>query len=98
MPASTARPLREWGYRGRIVSFEPQAEAHARARAARRRRPALAGGAAHGARREDGEVEIEVSAESDMSSLLPQSALLRTVSPSSRVIGREPVRLARLDA
>ncbi len=47
---------------------------------------------------EDGEIEIEVSAESDMSSLLPQSALLRQVSPSSRIVARERVRLARLDA
>ena len=46
----------------------------------------------------DGEVEIEISAESDMSSLKPQSALLRRISPSSAVLRREQVRLARLDA
>ena len=38
--------LREWGYRGRIVSFEPQAERPCRARAPRRGRPGVAGGAA----------------------------------------------------
>jgi hypothetical protein len=45
----------------------------------------------------DGEVEIEVSAESDMSSILPQTELLRRISPSSRVIGRERVPIRRLD-
>ena len=45
----------------------------------------------------DGEVEIEVSAESDMSSVLPQTELLRRISPTSRVIGRETVPLRRLD-
>jgi FkbM family methyltransferase len=43
------------------------------------------------------EIEVEVSAESDMSSILPQSELLRRVSPSSRVVGRERVPLRRLD-
>jgi FkbM family methyltransferase len=89
--------LRESGYRGRIVSFEPLAEAHealAR-RAAGDARWQVAPRVALGER--DGEVEIEVSAESDMSSILPQSALLRRVSPSSTVIGTESVPLRRLD-
>ena len=89
--------LRAWGYRGRIVSFEPLADAHgALARRARADRswqvaPRMALGG------QDGEVEIAVSAESDMSSILPQNALLKEVSPSSAVIGRETVPLRRLD-
>jgi FkbM family methyltransferase len=89
--------LREWGYRGRIVSFEPQALAHAALarRAAAHPGWRVAPRMALGAR--DGEVEIEVSAESDMSSILPQSALLREVSPSSAVLRKEAVPLRRLD-
>ena len=89
--------LRELGYRGRIVSFEPQAAAHRRLERRAGRDPLwrVAPRMALGDR--DGEVDLEISAESDMSSLLPQSALLRTVSPSSRIVGRERVRLARLD-
>jgi hypothetical protein len=45
----------------------------------------------------DGETTIEVSAEPDMSSILPQTELLRRISPSSRVVGRERVPLRRLD-
>ena len=44
-----------------------------------------------------GQIELEVSAESDMSSVLPQSALLRQVSPSSAVVRKETVPLCRLD-
>jgi FkbM family methyltransferase len=90
--------LRAWGYRGRIVSFEPQAEAHRRLaqRAAADPRWRVAPRMALGA--SDGAVELAISAESDMSSILPQSALLQSISPSSRVLRREPVRLARLDA
>ncbi len=89
--------LRAWGYPGRIVSFEPQAEPHAalerRAAAdpAWQVAPRMALGAC------EGEVELEVSAESDMSSILPQSALLRQVSPSSAVVRKETVPLRRLD-
>ena len=89
--------LRDWGYAHRIVSFEPQAEAHrglAR-RAAADPRWRVAPRMALGER--DGEALIEISAESDMSSILPQSALLRRISPSSRILRREPVPLARLD-
>jgi FkbM family methyltransferase len=89
--------LREWGYRGRIVSFEPQTLAHA---ALARRAVAdptwrVAPRMALGER--DGEVEIEVSAESDMSSIMPQSRLLQEISPSSAVLRRETAPLRRLD-
>jgi FkbM family methyltransferase len=89
--------LRDWGYRGRIVSFEPQAAAHA---ALERRAaadpgwqvaPPMALGASNG------QIELQVSAEPDMSSILPQSALLRQVSPSAAVVRRETVPLRRLD-
>ena len=89
--------LRAWGYRGRIVSFEPLAGAHARleqraaADPAWRVAPRMALGA------QDGEATVQVSAESDMSSILPQTDLLRRVSPSSRVIGRETTPIRRLD-
>lgn len=92
-----ASGLREWGYRGRIVSFEPQAAAHAalERRAAAdpdwRVAPPMALGDA------DGAIEIEVAAESDMSSILPQTDLLRRISPSSAVTRRETVPLRRLD-
>jgi len=89
--------LREWGYAGRIVSFEPLAEAHRRLERRAAADPAwrVAPRMAIGDR--DGEVEIEVSAESDMSSVLPQTDLLRRISPSSRVVGRETVPIRRLD-
>jgi FkbM family methyltransferase len=89
--------LRAWGYRGRIVSFEPVAAAHARLelRAAADPDWQVAPRMALGAK--DGEATIEVSADSDMSSLLPQTELLRRLSASSRVVGRERVPIRRLD-
>jgi FkbM family methyltransferase len=90
--------LREWGYLGRIVSFEPQASIHAALQQRAAADPAwqVAPRMALGAR--DGEIELEVSAESDMSSILPQGALLRRLSPSSAVVRKETVPLRRLDA
>jgi FkbM family methyltransferase len=89
--------LRAFGYAGRIVSFEPLAEAHADLMRRAESDPAwqVAPPVALGER--DGEVEIELSSESDMSSILPQSALLHRISPTSAVIRRERVPMARLD-
>lgn len=92
-----ATGLRAAGWSGPILSFEPIPELRAdlAAQAARDPRwevaPAMAIGAA------DGEAVLEVSAESDMSSLLPQSARLRAISPTSVVRRRLAVPLARLD-
>jgi FkbM family methyltransferase len=89
--------LRSWGYRGRIVSFEPLPEAHATllGRAEPDAEWQVAPRMAIGDH--DSEVEIEVSAESDMSSVLAQSSLLQAISPSSAVLRREKVPLRRLD-
>lgn len=89
--------LRRAGWLGPILSFEPlpQArEALARTAAADplwRLAPPLA------LADRDGPVVLEVSAESDMSSILPQSPLLRAISPSSTVRERLAVAGARLD-
>jgi FkbM family methyltransferase len=93
-----AHMLRAWGYAGRIVSFEPLADAHAvlTGRAAADALWQVAPRMAIGD--QDGETLLEVSAESDMSSILPQSEILRRVSPTSAVLRREPVRVARLDS
>jgi FkbM family methyltransferase len=89
--------LRAWGYRGRIVSFEPLADAHSALSQRAGADPGweVAPRLALGER--NGEVEIAVSAESHMSSILPQSSLLEEISPSSAVIGGETVPLRRLD-
>jgi FkbM family methyltransferase len=89
--------LREWGYRERIVSFEPQAGARGalERRAAADRAWQVAPPMALGS--SNGQIELEVSAEPDMSSILPQSALLRQVSPSSAVVRKETVSLRRLE-
>ena len=92
-----AAGLRAHGWDGPIVSVEPIPAVHARlaARAAGDPRwtvlPPLAVGA------EDGDALLELSAESDMSSLLPQGEILRRVSPSSAVRERLRVPLRRLD-
>jgi FkbM family methyltransferase len=89
--------LRESGYPGRLVSFEPQAGAHAALERRAAPDPAWQVAPRMALGRRAGEVELEVSAESDMSSILPQGALLRRVSPSSAVVGKEMVPLRRLD-
>jgi len=93
-----ARALRGAGYDGPILSFEPLPEVHAVLEAGARGDPSwrvappMALGAA------DGEVAIARSAESDMSSILPQNRLLRAISPSSAVRERITVTLRRLDS
>jgi FkbM family methyltransferase len=89
--------LREWGYPGRIVSFEPQASAHAALERRAAGDPAWQVAPAMALGDRAGQIELEVSAESDMSSVLPQGALLRRVSPSSAVVRKETVSLCRLD-
>ena len=87
--------LRGSGYRGRIVSFEPLADAYARL--ARRcaydpgwtaSREALGG--------EPGELELHVSANSKSSSLLPMTSAHTCAAPGSEYVGVEKVPVTTL--
>jgi FkbM family methyltransferase len=89
--------LRAGGYRGRIVSFEPQSAAFSKLLAATAgdpdwdcRRVAL--GAT------EGEVELHLAGNSSSSSLLDMTTQHVTSAPESRYIGSESVRVVRLDA
>lgn len=93
-----AAALRAHGWAGPIVSVEPIPEVHARlaARAADDPGWTVLPPMALGA--QDGDTAMfDVSAESDMSSLLPQGELLRRISPTSAVACRVAVPLRRLD-
>lgn len=92
-----ASRLREMGYRGRIVSFEPLRAARAQllAASAGDARWTVADRAALGDR--DGEVEVNVSGDSASSSILEMlDAQLRS-APESRYLGKEHVPMRRLD-
>jgi FkbM family methyltransferase len=92
-----ATRLRTAGWRGPILSIEPIPELRDNlvTRAAADPDWAVAPAMALGA--VDGEVTLEVSAETDMSSTLPQSPLLREISPTSAVVRRIVVPQRRLD-
>ncbi|MDE0148672.1 MAG: FkbM family methyltransferase [Rhodospirillaceae bacterium] len=88
--------LRRAGWRGRIVSFEPQSavrpalEERAAADGNWQVAPAMAIGGA------DGEIALNISAETDMSSALPLAGSAMRFTPSSAMVGRETVTLRRL--
>jgi FkbM family methyltransferase len=91
------RLLRERGFTGSILSFEPLADAHAQLRAAAARSknwhvaPRMALGA------EEGEVEINVAGNSTSSSVLPMEERHASAAPQSRYVGVQRVPLRRLD-
>jgi FkbM family methyltransferase len=92
------RLLRGLGYRGRIVSFEPLAEAH-RALAA-----AVAGDASWTAAPRtavgdhDGEIVINIAANSASSSVRPMLESHRDAAPHATYVGSETTPIATLDS
>ena len=84
------------GYRGRIVSYEPVAAVHAALTRAAASRPnwEVAPRAAIGARA--GEAVVNISAESDMSSLHAMTAAARTHLSRARTTGSERVPMVTL--
>ena len=93
-----AREIRTFGYPGRIVSFEPLEDAH------RRLGEAAAGDGAWRVHPRcaigdsDGEVAINVSANSVSSSLLPMTDAHAGAAGASAYVGRETVPSFRLDS
>ncbi len=92
------RLLREVGYRGRIVSFEPLSFEHEQLLKISRKDALweVAPRAAIGS--EDGEIEIHVAGNSSSSSILDILAEHAMAAPESRYIGKERVALRRLDS
>ncbi len=91
-----ATELREFGYTGRIVSFEPLSAAHRDLVAATAGDPAwTTRNVALGA--EAGSHEINVASNSDSSSLLPMSASHRDAEPGISYVGTETITVDRLD-
>lgn len=93
-----ARSLRELGYRGRIVSFEPLSEASEKLRDAASTDPLweVAPRGAIGA--QDGEIEFHVSGNLVSSSALGILDSHLKVAPESRYVRSETVPMRRLDA
>lgn len=90
--------LRELGYKGRIVSFEPLAAAHARLESSSKRDKhwQIAPRTAIGDR--NGEISINVSANGGLSSsVLDVLDNHLSAAPSSAYIDSETVKLSRLD-
>lgn len=90
--------LRDIGYGGSIVSFEPMAAAHSALRKAAAGdgnwevAPRIALGA------KSGEVAMNIAGNSESSSILPMLDAHRTAAPESYYIGTERVELRRLDS
>ena len=92
-----ARELRQIGYRGRIVSFEPLSSAFARLAAEAARDPGWeAVNLALGA--QPGEAVLNVAENSWSSSLRPMLDAHLSAAPESRYVGTETVRVETLDA
>ena len=89
--------VREIGYRGRLMSFEPLLEAHQRLSRAARRDPfwTVAPRMALGDKSE--EIDIHVSGNSVSSSILPMLFTHQEAEPGSAYVQTERVQINRLD-
>jgi FkbM family methyltransferase len=92
-----AKYLREIGYAGKIVSFEPLSSAYSQLVAASRKDPLweIAPRAAIGDR--NGEIKINISKNSFSSSVLPMLDSHLSSAPESAYIATEKVKLCKLD-
>jgi len=90
--------LRESGYRGRIVSFEPLSAAREQLLKASKNDPLweVAPQAAIGSK--DGEIDIHIAANSQSSSVLNMLDAHSSAAPESRYIGSERVQMHCLDS
>lgn len=90
------RALRQFGYAGRIVSFEPLADSFARLSANIASDPAWSA-RNHALGDEAGEAQINVASNSTSSSLLPMKDTHLEAEPSVGIVGQQTIRVERLD-
>lgn len=89
--------LREAGYRGRILSFEPLSSAHATLVTAAEDDPAWSAAPRMAIGERDGNVTINIAGNSASSSLLPMTDRHKGAAPASAYVGSETVEVRRLD-
>ena len=89
--------LRDFGYKGKIISFEPLTEAREELHKISQNDPLweIAPQAAIGD--EDGEIEINIAGNSESSSILNMLDSHLEAAPSSKYIGKEKVLMRKLD-
>jgi FkbM family methyltransferase len=92
-----AHRLRRNGYAGRIVSFEPLSQAHARLVEASRWDPLWKAADRTAIGESEGQIDIHVAANSASSSILGMLPAHSRAAPYADYVGRETVPLARLD-
>jgi FkbM family methyltransferase len=93
-----AQRLRRVGYRGRIVSFEPQTSAHAVLTEAAAGDPGWQVAPRMALGDSDRPLTLNLSAQSDMSSALAMTGEMTELLDSAAYTGTETARQARLDA
>ena len=89
--------LRELGYTGRIVSFEPLPTAHAALTSKTAADPAWAAAPRAAIGDSEGEITINIAGNSASSSVLPMLESHRKAAPHSAYIGTDTVPITRLD-
>jgi FkbM family methyltransferase len=92
------RRLRDSGYRGRIVSFEPLSAAWEQLAKTSAGDPLWEAAPRAAIGSEDGEIEMHVAGNSVISSALNMLDSLRDVAPGSSYVGTERTQLRRLDS
>lgn len=89
--------LRQWGYTGRIVSFEPLSQAHAELLRVCAGDPMWEAYPRCALGDHDGEIEINLAGNSESSSILPMLEAHRSAAPQSAYVGKEIVPIKTLD-
>ena len=92
-----AKLLRELGYSGRIVSFEPLSSAYSRLKAVSEKDPLWEIAPQTAIGNQEGEIIINIAGNSQSSSALPMLDAHVQSAPESAYSGSETVKLSRLD-
>ncbi|MEH2342465.1 MAG: FkbM family methyltransferase [Nostoc sp.] len=89
--------LRELGYSGKVVSFEPLSDAYSQLAKMSKKHPAWQIAPRTAIGNSEGEISINISGNSQSSSLLPMLDSHKTACPESNYIGTETVNITHLD-
>jgi len=92
-----AKSLRELGYSGRIVSFEPLSSAYSQLKAVSKKDPLWEIAPQTAIGNQEGEIIINIAGNSQSSSALPMLDAHLESAPESAYSGSETVKLSRLD-